>query len=429
MSATKNLFDTFKTHDIEALVKAAQAELKDKPLESLHKQSYEGIDITPFYHPQGRSPLPLRTNGAWQIAAPASWASATALLTHGADSVWIGVADWQEAHSLSLAQAPQRYHLFFDNRAALEAALPHTQAAKSLSFDPLALALRSGKAPSQADWQAQGALYQQNNAVLSVDIRPVHNAGGSATQELGIGLAMLVENLHQLSEAQLLQPATLKVSVRWQVAIGSQYFMEIAKLRALRLLWRLVADAFGLNTQLEIQAHTATWNKSLLDSYNNMLRNTTEAMAAVIGGADVLSVWPHNHIGEGQSAFADRIALNTALLLREEAHLDKVADAAAGAYFVEQLSDQLADKAWAYFQSLEAAGGFLKAAAKNIPQNDIAEVATRKRQDFAAGKLVMVGVNKFPNAKDTLKEVAGAPAPTADWQALPEQRLAQTPLT
>jgi methylmalonyl-CoA mutase len=183
------------------------------------------------------------------------------------------------------------------------------------------------------------------------------------------------------------------------VAITPSYFPEIAKLRALRRLWATLLHAYGLpsalNETLRIHASTATWTQTTLDPHTNLLRHTTEAMSAVLGGADSVSVAPFDSLFAEANDFSVRLARNLSVLLREESSLGHVQDPAAGSYFLETLTNQLAQEAWALFQRTEADGGLPKVRAQVL--DEIKEVATETFRRIASGQQVVVGTNRFQN--------------------------------
>jgi methylmalonyl-CoA mutase len=245
----------------------------------------------------------------------------------------------------------------------------------------------------------------------------------------------LVEYADKLTDLGL-KPEHIFQNVSFSVAVGGNYFMEIAKLRALRLLWANILNAYQVaEMPCNIHTRTATWNKSTLDVYNNLLRVTTEAMSAVIGGADSLTVTTYDEVLNNsaedimheQAIFARRIARNLPILLKEEAHLDKVTDASHGAYYIEHLTAQLAQKAWALFQNIEAEGGFISTFEQGLIQAEIEQIATLKRQRFAEKKEILVGVNRYENPKNEVSNAKPTQkiTPASTLRLLSLQRLAE----
>lgn len=213
---------------------------------------------------------------------------------------------------------------------------------------------------------------------LDVDVTVHHDNGATAVQEVAWALAQGAE---RLAAGQLVGVAGF--------AIGSNHFMEIAKLRAMRRTWPTVAEAFGMPASLRIHARTAGENKTIYDPYVNLLRVTTEALSAILGGCDSLTVTP--------CGFDAHLAENVHHILREECHLDKVADPGAGAYYLEALTDALASDAWTSFQAIEAAGGWAKHLADGSVDRALASGRAAKDKAVAARRRVLVGTNNYPN--------------------------------
>jgi methylmalonyl-CoA mutase len=195
--------------------------------------------------------------------------------------------------------------------------------------------------------------------------------------------------------------------VEFVFAAGSNYFFEIAKLRAARLLWAQAVAAFKPASadagRARIHVRTSRLNKSIYDRYTNLLRVTTEAMSAVIGGADTLYVEPFG--------FPPRLAQNVQSMLREESHLGAVADPAGGSYYIEVLTDSLAAQAWKLFQAVEKAGGYARALASGSIEEAPAETRNARRKAVSLRRRTLVGVNNFPNMHEKEPEVE---APTAN---------------
>ncbi|MHB8261573.1 MAG: methylmalonyl-CoA mutase subunit beta [Bacteroidia bacterium] len=231
---------------------------------------------------------------------------------------------------------------------------------------------------------------------IPVNISLYHEAGANSITELAIGLAHTNEYFNYLSNQQLL---TNKV-LHFTFSVGSDFFMEIAKFRAFRKLIALLQEEYKTNFKIHIHAQTTQLNKSNLDAYNNMLRSTTEAMSAVIGGCNSLCVLPYDETFSKASEFSSRIARNQQFILKEESYLNKVADMGAGSYYIEQLTDELAAKAWEEFKTIESKGGFIACLKSNYVQDTIKEQARELIKQFKEEKVVLVGVNKFQNAKE-----------------------------
>jgi methylmalonyl-CoA mutase len=237
--------------------------------------------------------------------------------------------------------------------------------------------------------------------------------GGSAVEELAFGMATGVAYLRAM-QARGIAVETAVRHLRFQFAIGSQFFMEIAKLRAARLLWSQIVAAFGGDTgaqKMWIDGRTAHNNKATYDPSINILRGTSETLAAVLGGVDTLHVAPFDEPIRPPHDFARRIARNTQIILQEESHLTRLIDPAGGAYAVEYLTDQLGRRAWTLFQEVEAMGGMAAALQAGFPQARINTLEEQLQAKIESGEMILVGVNRYTNEEE---EALTADAPDYD---------------
>lgn len=242
--------------------------------------------------------------------------------------------------------------------------------------------------------------------VLTIDIAAYHNAGATAVQELGFGLAQLVQYMDDLTEAGL-SSKDIAEKVAFNMASGGNYFMEIAKFKAMRILAHQIFAAYQAGLKPEdiwINAETSYWTKSLFDSYNNMLRNTTEAMAAILGGANAVLVHPHDQVLGLPSTFSKRISRNVSTILREESYLDKVMDPTAGTYLLEQLIDSLVKNAWQLFEEVEAGGGWLEHWSSGKIMAAIANTRAEKHFKIHLRKDSVIGANQYPSMNESISE-------------------------
>jgi methylmalonyl-CoA mutase len=247
-------------------------------------------------------------------------------------------------------------------------------------------------------------------------------------QEVGYAVADGVERLDQATR-QGETPDKAAAALEFVFAAGSNYFFEIAKLRAARLLWAQAVNAFdpqsGQSALMRIQVRTSRLNKSVYDCYTNLLRVTTEALSAVIGGCDQLTVEPFG--------FDAHLALNVQRILKHEAHLDAVADPAGGSYYIEALTDAIAREAWALFQQVESEGGYAKAQSSGAVEAALARSRAAREKAVSSRRKTLVGVNNFPNLKEKEPEAAAPPpepaSPFAAWRmAEPFERIRERTL-
>jgi len=299
-----------------------------------------------------------------------------------------------------------------------------------LLADPLGALAEDGSLPVSLEraydesaavtrWAVAGA---PGLATAGVNTGPYHEAGANAVQELAFALATGVAYLRALMKRGMsIDEAAPRL--RFDFAIGGQFFMEIAKLRAARLLWAQVVAAFGGGEEsqaLRLHARTGRRNKSALDPYANMLRVTTEALAAAVGGTDSLHVAPFDEPVRPPDEFSRRIARNVQIILQEEAHLTQLIDPAGGSYAVEALTDALAREAWALFQEIERRGGMAAALQEGFIQSSIAAVADKRAAALAKRRDVLIGVNQFANAAEK-----SLPPDDTDDVAIHRERAAQ----
>ncbi|RED47541.1 methylmalonyl-CoA mutase subunit beta [Seonamhaeicola aphaedonensis] len=233
--------------------------------------------------------------------------------------------------------------------------------------------------------------------LFSIDTCLYQNAGAITVQQLAYGLAHANEYLNRLDNEQ-------SFNAIFNVSIGTNYFFEIAKIRALRLLWHTLAAEYQMNTECQIFATPTKRNKTLYDHNTNMLRTTTECMSAILGGANTISNLPYDTLYRKRNEFGDRIARNQLLILKHESYFNKVNNPADGAYYIESITHQLAEKALELFKNIETNGGFLNQLKDGTIQRKIKESANKEQEQFNTGKEVLLGSNKYPNEKDKMND-------------------------
>ncbi|MBE9511121.1 MAG: acyl-CoA mutase large subunit family protein [Bacteroidetes bacterium] len=233
------------------------------------------------------------------------------------------------------------------------------------------------------------------------------NAGASAVMELAFSLATGNEYLSIFTGMGL--PVDLVAqNIQFNLGSGSNYFMEIAKLRAARMLWARIVQAWEPKSEdslkTYIHSETSDFNKTVYDPYVNMLRITTEAMASAIGGTNSLYVKPFDRNFKDSSDFSERIARNTQIILKNEAYFDKVTDPSAGSYYIESLTDSLVSETWKLFQQIEKAGGYIVALENGFIQEQIEELCRKRSMNLALRKEVLVGTNQYVNTRESAIE-------------------------
>ena len=248
------------------------------------------------------------------------------------------------------------------------------------------------------------ALMEQAKAWKQVRIVTVSgqifgNAGSTIVEELAFTLAAGNDYLARLTDRGL-DAETVARKLRFSFSVSSNYFLEIAKFRAARLLWANIVKGYGVENcaaKLVAHAETSRWNQTVYDPYVNMLRGTTEAMSAAIGGVYSLEVTPFDAAFECPTEFSKRIARNAELLLKHEAHFDQVVDPAGGSYFVENLTESIATEAWKLFLEIEEKGGYTAAYQAGWIKERIDASAAAKDKNIATRRQILLGANQYPN--------------------------------
>ena len=294
----------------------------------------------------------------------------------------------------------------------------------SINVDPIKNMLLKGK-PLTKEQVAEkivatvkAAKTLVNYRVVGVNSVALNNSGAYCAQELAYALAWGAEYMTMMTEAGLPNYLAAR-AIRFNMGIGGNYFMELAKFRAARLLWAKIVEAYKAPVftaalkeaaKMNVSAETSRFNMTIFDAYVNMLRTQTETMSAALAGVDEIVVTPFDATYEEPTEFAERIARNQQLLLKEESHFDKVVDPAAGSYYIENLTNSIAEEAWKQFLAIQEEGGMYELVAAGKVQEAMAATLKARLSDVAKRKEVILGSNQFPNftekAGKKIKEVA-----------------------
>ena len=417
----KRLFDEFDGVSAKAWKQKIQYDLKGADYnETLIWESPEGIHVKPFYHQDDLktiSPRGTTKNNPWKIGqelflADAVEANSKALdlLQRGAESLIFNIPSKeapidQLLKGIDLAAVAVHFNLQFLSSTYVGQIIgsSKTNAEHHLNVDIIGHLARSGNwfLNQKEDHGILEKIVSQcevsgSSTLLGIDMSLYQNAGADMVQQLGYGLAHANEYLNHgyLIKGQ---------GISFKVAIGSNYFFEIAKLKAIRMLWATLAHEYDVSPNCHIIATPTRRNKTIFDFNVNMLRTTSECMSAVLGGADTVYNQPYDGIYHKNNEFGERIARNQLLIMKYEGHLDKVTNAADGTYYIESLTTQLAEKALALFKDIEANGGFLKQLKENTIQKKIKESAQKEQRLFDEAKIIGVGTNKYQNKNDRMK--------------------------
>jgi methylmalonyl-CoA mutase len=285
----------------------------------------------------------------------------------------------------------------------------------SIVSDPYQYLLTNGKLPISVAQIfeeikiATELMIKSNSPIKTIGVSGLayHNSGANAVQELAFTLASGAEYLYKISSKGL-KVDEIARKMKFTFGIGSFYFMEVAKIRAARMLWNKILETFNVtyeNRKMSIHAKVSELNQTYFDPYVNILRNTTEAFSAIVAGVDSIETNPFDKSFNPTDNFSRRIARNTQIILKEESHLDQVIDPAGGAYFVESLTNDIAIEAWKLFQKIDEDGGMLNAIKSGFVLSEIEKVAEQRKKDFAKRKSVLVGTNMYANPKEKSPEL------------------------
>ena len=475
--------------DFPAVSKAQWKEQVHRELkgyETLRWQTGEGFALEPFYTEEETRDLPREamqraqpggTSRRWQNREVLTFTdekttrlAALAALSKGADALVFdlsrvdvaGVDFVRLLDAIKLTDTPVVFQSFRQADQVVESLQPRSDylLRGGLNDDPLAHWVRDGQWPADT-WPRLAALLRRTRdwghrsgprptkrpatvpaeatafRALTVNSHPYHQAGANATQELAFTLAAFVTYLDRLTGEGMTAEEIFDCT-EVSMSVGTSYFVEMAKLRAFRYLWQRIRAGYGLpeSAPVFLHAQTSFFYDATSEPYTNLLRATTEAMAAVMGGCDALTVHPFDAVlvSAGQPPvgpqsvddFSPRIARNVSSILKEEAYLDKVADPAAGSYYLEHLTHQLADRAWTLFLEVEALGGLMPAFEGGFVQAQIEQAYRHKVDGLQNGQRIMVGVNKY-RSEDGTRKTPAEPVPNQpSTPLLRDRRLAET---
>lgn len=420
--SNRKLFSEFQEVSAKQWKQKIQVDLKGADYnETLVWESPEGIKVKPFYHSDDgvRTFQAERKKIAWKIICPiyagnAQLANQKALnmLQRGVESLSFAIPS-KEIKIATLLQGidikvvPIYLDMGFLSREYVNEVVDfcgNSLGNVYLNIDPVGQLAKTGN--WFTNWEKDFDFLKDTLTggavnVLSVNLALYQNAGANMVQQLAYGLAQANEYLNAFANTD---DGTHPKSMTFTVSVGTNYFFEIAKLRALRRLWDSLMNIYNADVKMHIIACPTSRNKTLYDYNTNMLRTTTECMAAILGGSDAIMNLPYDDTYHKDNEFAERIALNQLLLLKNESYFDKIQNVADGAYYIENITYQLAEKALGLFKSIEKGGGFLKQLKAHTLQRKIKESAQKEQLEFEKGTEVLVGTNKYRNSNDKMKD-------------------------
>lgn len=419
---SQTLFQEFEEVSAKEWKQKIQFELEGADYnEKLIYKSRDGVNIKPFYHADDISETPkIPSPLHWEICEKIYVSSeeksnkkAIEVLQKGAESLWFIIPSEKTDlnilfKNLDLSKIPVYLGLeflseeFFKKIADIFKEQPNQI---RLQIDIIGKLARSGNWFSSLNEDHKileniVSAVSPFKSVLSVDATLYQNSGATIPQELAYSLAHTNEYLNHFSRSGKIPES---FELQFLISQGSNYFFEIAKIRALRLLFASLASEYNLPENCHILAQPTKRDKTLYDFNVNLLRTTTQSMSAILGGANAIYNSPYDAIFHKNNEFGDRIARNQLLVLKNESYLDKVSNAAEGSYYIESLTIQFAEKALEIFKEIEAGGGFLKQLKEGIIQRKITESAQKEQELFDKGELILIGTNKFVNPEDRMK--------------------------
>ncbi len=400
------------------------ADLKGKDVESLNKKSQDGIDIQPnyssetapnkaskgFIHESVKSGY---TRESWYINQEFNCRKPLEANTRilealdaGVDSIKISVPSEIKFDVLFKDVLPEHIEIRFKN-ATTDLIYNYFQWAQAKGYDTnlfegtFEVFYHRIESLEERIELAQKVLeYFPKMSMLNVNGDYYFNQGSSNVQQLAISLALANELLAELVDNEI-PPEKAANLISFSFATGADFFSEIAKYRAFKALWNVVLKEYEVkNHPTKVQGITSTWTQTVLDLNNNMLRSSTQALSAVLGGCQTVTVTPFDASVRWANSFSDRMARNTQIIIRDEAFAGKVMDVASGSYFIENLTIEIAEEAWKLFLEIEDFGGFKV----NMDNGNITKWIKVSREEAwekaKSGETTVLGVNKYPNAME-----------------------------
>jgi methylmalonyl-CoA mutase len=442
----ENLLSEFPPVSTDTWEQAIAADLKGADYaEKLIWHSPEGIDVKPYYRAEDVAGL------KWLDAAPGDFPYVRGIRAPGGWRIreHISAVDPEEANSAARcavaagAEEIAFLHVVVANASDLGILVANlgeipvhfahaTPALIRLVLDRMTRRQSGTMHSADLDWSADPAFSAEvisqapaSFVPFTIRAQDYANSGATAVEEVAFALASGVDFLAEMQERGVSQDRAAE-SLAFSFAMGPEFFMQIAKLRAVRMVWAQAVTSFGggarEHTRARIYALTSRWNRTIYDPHINMLRATTEAMSGVLGGADSIYVAPFNECYNVGDEVSRRLARNTQIILKQEAHLARVADAGGGSYCLEALTDAIAQKAWKLFQEIEAAGGYRKAA--ELIEQTLEQRRAAQEKSVITRRRILTGTNRFANAAEqVLERICGELVPHSGRAALPFEEL------
>lgn len=408
---SERLFNEFEPVSAKAWKQKIQVDLKGADYnDTLIYKSHHGIDVKPFYHREDTEVIAIDTPSSWNVCekiyvadVAMSIKKANNVLERGAEMLWFIIPNKETSttalfEAITLDDTPVFLECeFLDEDYIKDLQKLQPKYNLKLGVDIIGQLAKDGNWYLNKDQDHDILDKTIAPNTLSVNASLYQQAGATIPQELAYTLAHINEYLNHFQDE-----STLNFTVK--ASTGSNYFFEIAKLRALRLLHKTLAAEYNNTQELHIIAQPTTRNKTIYDYNVNMLRTTTECMSAVLGGANAVSNRPYDVLFHKNNEFGDRISRNQLLVMKHESYFDLVENASDGSYYIESLTKQFAEKALDIFKQIEQGGGFVEQLFEGKIQQKIKESANQEQALFDSGKLVLLGTSKHPNKNDRMSQ-------------------------
>lgn len=411
----RKLFEEFDAISAKQWKQQIQFELKGADYnETLVWESPEGIKVKPFYHSDDfETKLAFETKASdfkilqniFVFDVVKSNTKAADSLHRGAESIRFTIDNETVSIEALMINLPAVKTIYYFNLTFLSVdyVLKLNEFATKNIYNFVLLLDPVGQLASEGNWfqnlEKDFEVFNKIQSKTSLPNISIHsglyqNAGANMVQQLAYTLAHTNEYFNRIE--------SINTPITFEVAVGTNYFFEIAKLRALRLLFDTLAENYNHQLTCKIVVTPTKRNKTIYDYNVNLLRTTTECMSAILGGADAVANLPYDALYHKDNEFGDRISRNQLLILKNESYFDKVNNPADGTYYIETLTEQLAEKALELFKDIEKNGGLITQLIEGTIQRKINESAQKEQELFDSGKEVLLGTNKYPNKNDKM---------------------------
>lgn len=403
------------------------SDLKGKPIESIIKETTDGIAIKPDYSADDLPPLnhlQFVNSAVTAAQRPEGWfvnqdfdcsdskkANSAILnaLNNGVDSIGLHKISSSQLPKILTNVLPQYIQVRFKDAAKLVYAYESWATEQNLdthqftgTFEVYYFDLSLEERKKLAQFVS---VHFPKMTLVDINGGYFFNQGATNAQQMAIALSMGGTILEEFIEFGISPEKAAKL-IGFSLAIGTQYFEEIAKFRAFYALWAVILNEFNITQHpTSLHGYTSLWSQAIPDMYNNMLRGTTQTLSAIVGGCNTITVTPFDTLLNEPSEFSNRMARNIQLILRDESFTNQVADMASGSYFIENLTSGVAQKAWDLFLEIEHQGGYLKANETGWISAQVAQSKEAAWQKVKAGQTPILGVNKYPNPQEDVQEL------------------------